>query len=201
MSWTNTLLDGVKAIAPSLVSFIPGVGPMASEGLKHILRGMKGDESETDDQIMERIAQDPKLFAELKIYAMKQELELEQERTKSLEIVNKTMQSEAMSESTAQRSWRPFNGYMFGITLFCDYFVSQIVMILTSTVGTDGVAKIIFTWNHIPASVYVLWSMVLGVTAGSRGIEKVAKTKAQNGGQMLGLMNTLKTFAEGVIKR
>lgn len=94
------------------------------------------------------------------------ELGLEQERTKQLEAVNRTMQVEALSGSWAQRAWRPFNGFAFAIVLFCDYFLAQVILALV---------KSQMEWSHIPLQVYMLWSAILGITAGSRGIEKVAK--------------------------
>lgn len=198
-NWKNALLDGVKAVAPSLVSFIPGVGPIASEGLKAILGEMK-DDSETENQVMERIAQNPELFAELKVHAINAEVELEREQTKriqsenqteieTLKTVNETMRAESVSESAAQRGWRPFNGYMFGITLFCDYFISQIVM---AVIDPEK-----FVWVHVPTGVYMLWTGLLGVTATSRGVEKLGKVKAQNGAQLNGVVDTIKTFVKG----
>jgi len=55
-------------------------------------------------------------------------------------------------------------------------------------------------WDYIDPGVYMMWAMVLGVTAGSRGFEKVAKQKAANGGN-LELMEMLKTFGQGMIAR
>ena len=194
MGLKDILLNSVKAVAPTLVSFVPGIGPVASAGLKVILNGMKQDESETEEQVMERIAQNPALLAEVQKQAMLTEIEIEREKTKRLEAVNKTMQAEAISESKIQRSWRPFNGYMFGICLFCDYFVSQVVIALIFDKLPTG-----FIWGHVPSGVYMLWAAVLGVSVGSRGVEKVAKTKVQNGGQLDSILDTIKTFAGGAI--
>lgn len=194
MSLKDILLNSVKAVAPTLVSFVPGIGPVASAGLKTILDGMKQDKSETEEQVMERIAQDPALLAEVQKQAMQAEIEIEREKTKRLEAVNETMRAEAISESKIQRSWRPFNGYMFGITLFCDYFISQVVIAFAFDKLPTG-----FIWSHVPNGVYMLWAMVLGVSVGSRGAEKVAKVKAQNGGQLNSILDTIKTFTSGAI--
>jgi hypothetical protein len=69
-----------------------------------------------------------------------------------------------------QRSWRPFNGFLFGITLFLDYLGSQVFTAIYK-VPTG------FIWEHIPSAVYVLWAMVLGVYVVSRGKEKITDTK------------------------
>ena len=120
------------------------------------------------------------------------ELGLEQERTKQLESVNRTMQAEAVSGSWAQRTWRPFNGFLLGITLFMDYIGSQIVLAL---------AESTFVWQHIPAGVYMLWTGVLGIAAVSRGKEKVTKTKALAlaEGIQLGNVDMLREFGKGII--
>lgn len=120
------------------------------------------------------------------------ELSIEQEHTRKLEIVNSTMQAEAVSGSWAQRGWRPFNGFLFGCTLFLDYVGSQIVLAL---------AESAYPWQHIPAGVYMLWTGVLGVTAISRGTEKIAKTKAiaQANGQTLQGFDALKEFGKGIL--
>lgn len=201
-NFTDVLLNGIKAVAPTLVSFIPGVGPIAGAALRGILDNVKIDKTESDEAVAARIVQDPALFAEIKMHAMNIELDIEKERTKRLEAVNITMQMEGKSESWWQRAWRPFNGFAFGITLFCDYFVSQII-IIASKISPDAAALAAgaapaFTWDHIPAGIYMLWTTVLGVTAGSRGFEKITKTKTQNGGQ-LNLTDTLKTFLAGAI--
>jgi len=184
--FTDILLDGVKAVAPSLVSFIPGVGPIASPILRGVLDNIKKGDDETDEQVAERIVQDPALFAQVKMHAMNVELE-------QMKTVNTTMQIESRSESKMQRTWRPFNGYMFGITLFSDYFLSQVVLAVLQAFSTFA-----FQWEHIPGGVYMMWSAVLGVTAGSRGFEKISKTKAQNGGQ-LKILEALKAFGTGVL--
>jgi len=88
------------------------------------------------------------------------------EDTKRLQAVNATMQSESRSVSLAQRLWRPFNGFLFGITIWCDYFMAPIVL---------SALKSNLTLTHVPMEIYLLWSTVLGVTAWSRGKEKLQK--------------------------
>jgi hypothetical protein len=157
----------------------------------------------------DKIMGDPTLQLEFEKSAMNLELELYKEDTRRLQAINQTMQVEATSKSLVQRAWRPFNGFMFGITLFCDYFVSQVIEMIVKyqmdvlkldaiKTGSDFI-PFAFTWEHIPAGVYMLWSAVLGVSAGSRGWEKVSKAKAQNGGQGLGLKDITKLFGQGII--
>ncbi len=195
---------------PSLIGKLAGdtAGDIAEKviGIASSITG-KADPQEAHDMIM----QDPAKQLEFEKAAMNLELELEKERTKKLEIVNQTMQVESKSNSWWQRSWRPFNGFAFGITLFCDYFVSQIIEMIIKykmdvlklealTLNVDFV-PFAFTWQHIPASVYMLWTTVLGVAVGSRGWEKVSQAKTQNGGQGLGVKEVMKLFGKGIIGR
>lgn len=69
-------------------------------------------------------------------------------------IVNETMRLEAAAEYWPTYSWRPFNGFLFGITIFCCYFMLPIL-------------------NHpvpeIPELVWVIWGSILGIASFFRG--------------------------------
>ena len=205
MNWREIVLDGVKAVAPSLVSFIPGVGAVASTGLKAILDGVKKDETETEDQVFERIAQDPKLLADVKIHAMNMEIEAEREETKRmaeetkrLQSLNETMRVETTSGKGLQSWWRPFNGFAFGVTLFCDYILWPAVLsiiVLSKEKLPSGIAV---TPDHAPMGIYMLWTTLLGATAIGRSVEKVKQTKQQNG-EGASLLEFVKTMARGAI--
>ena len=207
MNWKEMVLDGVKAVAPSLVNYIPGIGPVASATLTKILDSSKEDDTETESQMYERIAQDPKLLADIKIHALNVEVEREREKTKQMEeetkrlqAVNETIKTEATSGSGIQRAWRPFNGFAFGITLFCDYIlVPAILLIILVSRDNPLPEGISVSPGHIPMGVYMLWTGVLGITVVSRGVEKVKKTKQLNGGESVNIADLVKTVAKGVI--
>jgi len=61
------------------------------------------------------------------------------------------------SEHWVQWGWRPFNGFMFGLTLFCCY-------VLLPLFGKPPV--------HIPEVVMMSWAGILGVSAWHRGAQK-----------------------------
>ena len=96
---------------------------------------------------------------------------LYEEDTKRLKAVNITMQAESRSVSLAQRLWRPFNGFLFGISIWCDYFLAPIIISLT---------KSELNLAHVPMEVYLLWSSVLGVTAWGRTKEKLKQISSGN---------------------
>jgi len=179
--------------APKLVEKLVGskAGEVAEKvvGIAQSIAG-KGDAEKAHDAIME----DPKLQLDFEKSLVDLQLALYQEDTKRLETVNATMREEAISKSWAQRTWRPFNGFLFGITLFCDYFVSQIIFMCLSA----KYPKFDFAWEHVPGGVYMLWASVLGVAAGTRGWEKVTAEKVRSG-TVLGKAEMLKLFGQGII--
>jgi len=67
------------------------------------------------------------------------------------------MRAEAKSEHWAQWMWRPFNGFMFGLSMFGVYFV---LPLLKKTIP------------EVPYLVWVAWASVLGVTTWHRGKQK-----------------------------
>lgn len=180
--------------APMLIEKLagPSAGTVAEKviGIASSVTGI-ADPKGAHDKIM----QDEGLQLEFEKASMNLQLEMYREDTKRLKTTNATMIAESQSKSLAQRTWRPFNGFLFGITLFCDYFISQIVfMILTAKYPLFE-----FEWDHIPGGVYMLWASILGVSAGSRGFEKIAETKAQNGSGSMGVAEMIKLFGKGVV--
>ncbi|MBU0777762.1 hypothetical protein KKF82_05850 [Patescibacteria group bacterium] len=177
---------------PSLINKL--IGPKAGEvaervvGIATSVTGL-ADPEKSHDKIMA----DPNLQLEFEKATMDLQLALYQEDTRRLETINETMQSESKSTSLAQRTWRPFNGFLFGITLFCDYFIAQIVFMVLKA----KYSGFLFTWEHIPPSVYMLWAGVLGVAAGTRGWEKVSAEKSKNG--KLNMEELVKVFGQGII--
>jgi len=177
---------------PSLINKL--IGPKAGEvaervvGIATSVTGL-ADPEKSHDKIMA----DPNLQLEFEKATMDLQLALYQEDTRRLETINETMQSESKSTSLAQRTWRPFNGFLFGITLFCDYFIAQIVFMVLKAKYTG----FLFAWEHIPPSVYMLWAGVLGVAAGTRGWEKVSAEKSKNG--KLNMEELVKVFGQGII--
>ena len=91
---------------------------------------------------------------------------------KDLETVNVAMRDEGKNEHWSQWSWRPYNGFMFGTTFFCIYFL---LPILEKPVP------------EIDISTWVIWGSVLGVTAWGRNTLK----QVQAGNKPMSLINGL----------
>lgn len=178
MDFLSNLLDTVKGIAPTIAGTLattatgnPIIGGAVSAAIRDIL-GKPDDGSPILEAEAQEIIKNPEMYLKLRTMLQGMEIKKLQEETKQMGIVNQTMRAESESESTLQRIWRPILGLMFGFMLFCDYFAAQIVLAL---------AKSEFVWKHVPPEIYMLWTAVLGVTAASRGVEKVSKTSPAHG--------------------
>lgn len=139
---------------PSIIGMVAGDNAEEkAEKVVDIARTITGiDEPESAMEALSRNPQTAILFQQA---VMSYQLELAREDTKRIQAVNQTMQAEAKSEHWAQWLWRPFNGFMFGITLFWNYVINE-------------------TPADIPQFVLMAWAAVLGVTAWHRGKEKIA---------------------------
>lgn len=180
------------AFAPSLIGKL--MGDKAEEVATKVIDIGKSVTGKDDpDEILSEIEGNPEMAARVKEAMYEYRIVLEQEETKRLQAhveqmgqVNQTMQTEIIHGKGLKSGWRPYNGYLFGTTIFFDYFVSQIVLAFMSKVpagvdfskmSAEVAGKVLaanaFEWVHIPEPIYVMWAMVLGVSAASRGVEKV----------------------------
>jgi hypothetical protein len=73
---------------------------------------------------------------------------------RSIEAVNKTMQVEAAAEHWPTYSWRPFNGFMFGICIFGVYFLLPMLEVKPP---------------DVPTEVWLTWGSILGIASYFRG--------------------------------
>lgn len=104
----------------------------------------------------------PELSVKLKEIAANLEEGENKVEIAALQYVNQTMQAEAKSEHWMQWSWRPFVGFIFGITFIGVYFILPL-------------AKI--TPPVIPANAWLMIGAVLGVASWHRGAEKRERMK------------------------
>lgn len=129
------------------------------------------------DSAVAALEQNPDLALQFEKAVMTHEVQMEREKTKRIEAVNQTMQAESKSEHWMQWSWRPANGFMFGITLFAAYVL------------LPAFDKSI----SIPEWVLIAWASVLGVTSWHRGLHK---REAEGGGRKAG-----STGLRGLVER
>lgn len=96
-----------------------------------------------------------------------QELALEEIKLaqQSMSSVNTTMQAEAKSEHWMQWAWRPTVGFTFAFVILNNYILIPYFYWLKPVDIPMGV------WNDM--------LIVLGVAAGTRGIQKIQEAKSQ----------------------
>jgi hypothetical protein len=95
------------------------------------------------------------------------ELQIREADSKQMESVNQTMREEAKSEHFAQWLWRPVVGFTFSSILINNY-------ILLPYFAKYGVQSL-----PIPGEVWSAMLVILGVAAGTRGLEKWQKEKSK----------------------
>ena len=103
--------------------------------------------------------------ADMQLEINKLVLEEEKNIQAQLETVNSTMRTEAQSDKFIVYAWRPLVGFCF-VALICNNFI------LMPYFASYGLQPII-----IPDGIWSAMLVVLGVSAGTRGYEKVMRAK------------------------
>lgn len=96
------------------------------------------------------------------------EVRMEEIAAKTIESVNATMREEAKSEHWIQYSWRPLVGFTFIAVIINNYILVPYVSTLINIQPLD-----------IPDGIWSAMLVVLGVAAGTRGLEKWQKEKGK----------------------
>jgi len=168
------IINGIKAVAPTVANVVlPGSGTL----LEGLMRAVTGDTESEIEAIAAKIEADPKLYVELQIAAMDQEVKLEQIKANKLATVNATMQAEAKSEKWPQYLWRPVNGFAYPLAVVLIYFV---LPMLSKTIP------------DVPQWIWVGWLSILGVATWDRGKEKRAKAGEEKTGLLAGAIKAIR---------
>lgn len=153
----------IPAIIAGLMKAVPIVagligGNDAEDKARKAVDIAKAVTGEADpDKAVQALQKDPQAALKYKEALIAHDAVMAREESRRIAEVNATMQAEAKSEKWPQYAWRPFNGFMFGVTLFANY----VLLPAFSKSPTD-----------IPEIVWIMWGSVLGVTAWHRGKEK-----------------------------
>ena len=155
-----------KDVGKLVGEFAPILGdllPIPGAGIAGKLVAQALGTDNTPDAIHAAIKADPeaaiklaKLEADNRALLQQQLLAAE---TNRINTVNSTMQAEASSEHWMQWSWRPFVGFIFGVTFFGVYFVLPLLKM---------------TVPSIPSEAWMMIGAVLGVASWHRGATKLA---------------------------
>jgi hypothetical protein len=148
-------------------------------GIAQTLTGTKDP-----DSALSMLEKNPEMAVRFQEAVNARDIEMAREDTKRIQAVNKTMQEEGKSEHWPQWAWRPFNGFLFGITLFMNYGLPPIANMFITAFGdaktsitVNGVTTVTEAAAHltpgtIPEWVFLAWASVLGVSAWHRGAGK-----------------------------
>ncbi len=196
----------VGAVAPKLGKVLGFFGVPGAEVGGELL-GKLGEKfgvpDAEPDKLAEAIAQDPNAALKLKEFEISQEIELnriladqsvalEQEETKQMATVNETMRAELVSTSIFKSGWRPFNGWILGVNTLI--FTISIVALAFIAVLTKNAEAMLMIPNLIAAYSIITGTQcaVVGVSAHSRGVEKLAKMGVEKPGILQALKIGLK---------
>lgn len=174
---------GIIEIAMAVSEFVPSIigwftgddeDEKKATGVIDIIKDLTG--LNNPEEGINEIRNNLELQLQLKTVVLDYQFKMQQEKTKQLQTVNNTMQSEAKSEHWMQWSWRPFNGFLFGITLFLGYVIPALTNIGLAAFGVfDEMTLRQVPYAKIPEFVLVAWGAVLGVTSWWRGKGKMPK--------------------------
>lgn len=149
LPWIGTALGGpMGGIAADMVGKALGMKDSTVDTIKATLSGMSPEE------LYKLKVAEMQFASEMQAQGFENVFKLAELETRNLEAVNKTMQSEAAAEHWPTYSWRPYNGFLFGTTIFCTYFVLPLFQIDTP---------------DIPSEVWITWGGILGIASFFRG--------------------------------
>lgn len=162
MDWKDI---GSKFVSLGLPILGGAVGGPAGVALGKVLSLAVGSSKGTPDDVLDILTNSSEALQKAKefeathqetLLKLTLEHELEMRKADSVDIgnVNTTMQEEAKSDHWPTYSWRPYNGFLFGTTIFCCYFLLPLLGIPIPV---------------IPESVWLAWGAVLGVASWFRG--------------------------------
>lgn len=185
MDWKSIGKDLVLKGLPLLGTALGGPGGGLVAGLVTEALGLDSGEP---DAVVAAIQADPQAMINLKSleYQHREKLaglaldaaKLETESAMTqIKSVNATMQVEAASEHWPQYSWRPFNGFLFGIAVVLIYFILPL----------NGKPV-----PSVPEFIWLGWGAILGVTTWDRGKAKRAAAGDTSAGPLVGLIQAIK---------
>ncbi len=169
MDWKS--IGGIVGKAAPLLGGLLGGPAGAAAGT--LVAGVLGVK-DTPEAVSEAIKADPQALVKLKEahlthkkemaeISLKEKQMIVDSGSRDLETVNTTIRTEATSDKWWVSGWRPFNGFMFGITLFSVYFFLPFL---------NGFSWFNSTVPKVDYFVWLAWASVLGVASWHRGMKQ-----------------------------
>lgn len=178
------LLAHLKKFAPKVLDVAGDVvGGPAGMGLDALARLVAGAAADAEqDEVAAAILADPSLLARMEELAIERErilVDLEKAHlaadTERQRQVSETMRAEYQVEDKFVRRWRPFLGWVVGVSFGLQMTGATVAIFALPTAdAVDAIAAL--------AGLAVLWGpamAVLGVTSWTRGAEKKARVERE----------------------
>lgn len=158
------------SVLPSIIGYFDDDAGKAAEKVGRVVQGVLGTDDPTDAARM--IQADPALAAKLRERLMDLQIELERERTKRIESVNKTMQAEQQAKHWWSSAWRPFWGFcsavaFLGVAGLCCWLGYKAIV-----AGDPKALAMIPQLITSFAALFAIPGAILGVASWHRGKEK-----------------------------
>ncbi len=149
LPWLGTALGGpLGGMAAEAVGTALGLSDKSIDAVKNTLSGMTAQ-----DMLLLKQA-DYDFQVKMQTLGFDSVYKLAELESRNVEAVNKTMQAEAAAEHWPSYSWRPYNGFLFGTTIFGCYFLLPLFKIPPPV---------------IPEFVWIAWGGILGIASYFRG--------------------------------
>lgn len=168
MDWKDV---GKKVAAAGLPLLGGALGGPAGAAVGTLVSSALGMTDQDPAAVAQAVATNPDNVTKLRelevqertsLFKMQADYQVAMRQADSADIasVNESIREEAKSEHWAQWAWRPYNGFLYGTTVFLTYFTLPLLKI---------------TPPIVPTEVWIGWGAVLGITAWHRGVEQVKK--------------------------
>ena len=149
-----TVALGLAQFVPTLMGWLGAGEKSVSVANKAIDIAKQVTGADSGDSALSALKTSPDLVFKYREAMMNQELEFQRLAIQNASDINKTMIAETEAEHWPSYSWRPYNGFLYGTTIFAVYFVLPLCKIPAPV---------------IPAEVWLGWSAILGVASWFRG--------------------------------
>lgn len=185
MDWSE-VGETVADAAPLVGGLLGGPAGGAVGGL--VARALGSEES--PDKVLQAFQGDPEARAKLQKLEQEHErdllsMRLEAENTRLAEI-NKTMRAEYGHEGVYKSGWRPFIGWVFGLSILALVAAMVYAVVDDPSIIANESFTGLLTW------LFVTMAAVLGVNIDRRSRDKqVAAGKSPSGGVFKGLLGRL----------
>ena len=150
-----TAAMALAQFVPQIIGWVSGKDSKATQAAQKVVdiaQQITGQSS--PDAAINALKSDPNLVLQYRKAILDHDLEMQKLVVQNASDINATMQAEAKADHWPTYAWRPYNGFLFGTTVFCTYFVLPVLKIKPP---------------EIPVEMWMAWGAILGVASFFRG--------------------------------